>query len=174
MIMMSKRLFWPTFLVSGLAFSALPQRAWAFCPLCVAGTGAGMGIFRWLGLDDTIIGLWLGGFILSTSVWLNNYLAGKGIKTKLQLPIIAAGFYLLNFVFLSRFDFLNYPYNKLWGVNKLILGTVFGSLALAAAFYADKFLRRKNKGKVFVSFQKLIIPVSLLVSLSLIFHFIID
>lgn len=168
---MLKRFFWPTSLVLGFVLLALPRQSWAFCPLCVAGTGAGVGFFRWLGVDDTIIGLWLGGFIVSVSTWLNKYLTGKEIKIKFQLPVIVVGFYSLNFILLRQLGLLSYPYNKLWGINKLILGIALGSLVVVFAFYLDQFLRSKNNGKVFISYQMVIIPIFLLALLGLIFNF---
>jgi len=158
-----------TFLLSFIVF-ALPQPVWVFCPMCVATTGAGVGLFRWLGVDDTIIGLWVGGFIISASTWFNNYLTKRGKKIKLQLPIITAGFYFSTIILAYWFGFFINPDNKILGVNKLLLGIIVGSLVLISAFYLDQFMRNKNNGRVIISYQRIVIPISLLFIFSLIFY----
>ena len=37
----------------------------AICPLCTFAVGAGIGLTQYLGIDDVITGLWIGGFIVS-------------------------------------------------------------------------------------------------------------
>lgn len=142
----------------------LPQEVLAFCPVCVAATGTGMGFFRWLGVDDTIIGLWLGGFIISILIWLSR-------KFKLRLPVVVIGSYSLGIAFFYRVGIFGYPFNKLWGINKLIFGVTVGSLILLFAPLLDKFLRSKNNGRIFISHQKVIISAFLLSIFSLILYF---
>ncbi len=59
------------------------------CPVCTIAVGAGIGLSRWLGVDDLISGLWIGGLIVSligmTILWLNK----KNLKNNfLRLAII--------------------------------------------------------------------------------------
>ena len=48
----------------------------AVCPICTIAVCAGVGLSRWLGIDDMVTGLWLGGlFVLlsiSTIAWLKR------------------------------------------------------------------------------------------------------
>ena len=74
-----------SFLFIGLLL-VLPFSALAFCPLCVVATGALTGVFRWLGVDDLIIGLWLGGFVFSTSITAGNYLRLNGKCVSIDGP----------------------------------------------------------------------------------------
>lgn len=154
-----------------LLFFLLPAQVLAFCPLCAVATGAGVGFFRWLGVDDTIIGLWLGGFVLSATIWLNKFLISKGKKIKFQLPgmiailygFIVGGLYWTGFI---------KPYNKIWGLNKILFGLIVGSFLLFLTPFFDKFLRRRNQGKIFISHQKMLLALGLLLIFSLIFYLI--
>lgn len=154
--------------ISVLSF--LPIKALAFCPVCVVATGTFLGIFRWLGVDDTIIGLWLGGFILSISMVLNNILIRRGKKIKFQLFLILFIFYGFTVLFLYKFGGLS-PYNKILGIDKIFFGTIFGSLLLSASPLLDKFLRNRNQGKIFISHQKMLIAIGLLIAFSLSLYF---
>jgi len=156
-------------LISVLFF--LPIRILAFCPMCVIATGTFLGIFRWLGVDDTIIGLWLGGFLLSSSIVFNKFLIKKWKAGKFRLLFIVFVFYGLIVLSLYKFGGLS-PYNKIFGVYKIFFGMIIGSLLLLFSPYLDKFLRKHNQGKILVSHQKMIIAVGLLIIFSLILSFI--
>jgi len=67
-------MFLPIVLAVGL-FTA--QKVLAVCPLCTVAVGAGVGLSRWLGIDDVITGLWIGGLIVSLIAWSENWLDKK-------------------------------------------------------------------------------------------------
>lgn len=146
----------------------LPLKGLAFCPLCVISTGALAGLFRWLGVDDAIIGLWLGAFITSSGIVINKFLL-KRQRIKLQSFLILLILYVLS-VGLFYFGGAFVPYNKIFGVNKIIFGIIFGNLSLLFSFFLDKLLRKGNQGRIFVSHQKLLLAVGLLLAVSLIFY----
>ncbi|MDP2855813.1 MAG: hypothetical protein Q8N90_01680 [bacterium] len=143
-----------------------PIKTFAFCPICVVATGALTALFRWLGVDDTIIGLWLGGFVLSVSMVFNNFLIKKGKRIKLQLILILAVFYGLAVLSLYQFGALTL-YNKIFGIDKIFFGMILGSLLLLLSPQLDKILRKQNQGKIFISHQKMLIAISLLIIFSL-------
>jgi len=47
----------------------LPSYALAVCPVCSIAVAGGVGLSRWLGIDDTISGIWIGGLIISLAIW---------------------------------------------------------------------------------------------------------
>lgn len=160
-------------LLPGLpALLFFPLKALAFCPMCVIATGALTGLFRWLGVDDAIIGLWLGSFITSLAIVLNNFLVKKQIKIKFQLFWVFLGLYGLIFLGLY-WGGVFISYNQILGINKIIFGIMAGNLLLLSAAYFDRFLRKRNQGKILISHQKVIIAIGLLLIFSLIFYFII-
>ena len=57
----------------------LPFCAWAACPVCSVAVAGGVGFSRWLGIDDTISGIWLRGLIVSLSFWFLSWLDKKNI-----------------------------------------------------------------------------------------------
>lgn len=146
-----------------------PIQSLAFCPLCVVATGTFTAFFRRLGVDDTIVGLWLGGFILSSSMVFNNFLARKRKGVKFQILSILA-FYGISAFSLYQLGALNL-YNKIFGIDKIFFGIIIGSLVLLAVPYLDRFLRKKNQGKIFISHQKVLLAVASLIAFSFIFYF---
>ena len=67
----------PTALLISISKLFLAPVALAMCPLCTVAVTAGLGLSRFLGIDDAISGLWIGGIIVSTSYWFSEWLKKK-------------------------------------------------------------------------------------------------
>lgn len=142
------------------------------CPVCTVTVIAGLGISRLLGIDDLITSTWIGGFILSFSFVMINWMDKKWPKlmvNKYKLPIIIL-MYLLVIIPLKWNGSIGIARNTFWEVDKIILGIFFGSAAFLAGAFADKYQRTKYK-KIFFPFQKVVFPVITLIILSVIFFF---
>lgn len=154
-----------------LLLSLFIQKTYAVCPVCTVAVGAGVGLSRWLGIDDTITGLWVGGLIVSLIIWTISYLEKKKIQFFAQRFLVVLGYYLLVLMPLYWTEILGHPYNKLWGVDKLFLGIALGSVVLALSAWGYFKLKEKNNGRPYFPFQKVIMPVGALLILSIIFYF---
>lgn len=161
-----------TSLASLLAFLTFVPQAQAVCPICTIAVGAGLGFSRYLGIDDTVTGLWIGALILSSALWTANWLKGKSWKIPYKTTLSIVLFYLLVIPPLFWMGMIGHEANKLWGIDKVLLGTAVGSIVFAAGVLLDKYLRTLNEGKVFIYFQKVICPVLLLSISSVIFFLI--
>jgi hypothetical protein len=51
----------------------VPRVAFAHCPLCVAGAVAGVSVTRWIGVDDSITGVWIAALLGATSFWTDSF-----------------------------------------------------------------------------------------------------
>lgn len=150
----------------------LPAKTLAVCPVCTVAVGAGLGMSRFLGIDDTVTGIWVGGLILSSGLWLADWVGKKGWKIPLRNLLSVLLFYLLIIPPLYWAKIIGLAGNTLWGMDKLVLGTVIGSLVFIFSVWLDQWLRSINHGKVFVYYQKVISPVFLLTLTSFLFYLI--
>ncbi len=148
-----------------------PQFAQAVCPVCTIAVGVGVGLCRWLGIDDLISGTWIGGLIVSTIIWSLDWLDKRGIKFKFRRLLIIVSFYLLVVFPLYLTGIMGHPFNKFWGIDKLLFGIISGSLVFSASVWSNNFLKKKNQGKAFFPFQKVVIPLLFLTIMSLILYF---
>lgn len=57
-----------------------PKTTLAVCPLCTVAVGTGLGFSRFLGIDDVITGIWMGGLIVSSALWFSAWLEKKNYK----------------------------------------------------------------------------------------------
>jgi hypothetical protein len=154
--------------LGGILF--FPSQTLAVCPICTVAVGAGVGFSRWLGIDDTITGLWIGGLIVSLILWTISWLDKKNIFFKGRAFWIAFGYYALTVAPLYPMDIIGHPYNKFWGIDKLLLGIILGSLFffLGAQSYT---LIKKKLGHAQFPFQKVVMPILPLIALSVFFYF---
>ena len=50
------------------------------CPVCAVAIASGLGISRALGVDDSVVGVWLGAILLALSQWTAYFFEKKNIK----------------------------------------------------------------------------------------------
>lgn len=152
-------------------FYLLPSTVYAICPVCTIAVGAGLGLSRYFGIDDTISGLWVGGLILSTALWTADWLHKRGLKLKIRIINIVSVvlFYAITIIPLFYSGIIGHPYNTIYGIDRLLFGTIIGSLIFILALNLDKMVRKINGRQLFI-YQKVIFPVSGLIIFSLIFY----
>lgn len=147
--------------------------AFAVCPVCTVAVAGGIEITRMLGVDDLITGVWVGGLIVSMAFWLSDWFVKKNfLKPIIRETLSLVIFYLLTIPFLIWNKMIGIKGNVFLGIDKIVFGVVVGSIIFILSILIDKFLRKLNKGKVFIYYQKVIIPVLFLTIASLIFYLI--
>lgn len=139
------------------------------CPVCIVVVSAGVGLSRWLGIDDTISGLWIGGLTVAVSLWTINWLTKKNINFKGKEVLVLLAYYAMVLIPLELTGIMGHPQNKLWGIDKIMFGFLLGSIGLTAGIAWYDYIKRKN-GKAHFPFEKVVAPVVPLAIFSLIFY----
>ncbi len=128
--------------------------AHAHCPFCTAVTGSAVAAARLFGLSDPTIGLLIGAFVISGSLWANNLLKRKNKgreyipRQSLLIILLSLGSMLLG-VYFALFD-------ELLGwvsINYIVFGTLLGSTIYYGTAQVHYYLQEINDGKNFVPFQ---------------------
>jgi len=133
---------------------------YAQCPVCVITVGGGLLIAKKLGIDDLLVSIWLSSLNTALAFWI-----ASGIKKKIiNNPIFwSIGFYVMTIIYLYYSKQINYPNNTFLGIDKVMFGMTGGLILAFFAIGLDKLLRRFNKGKVFFPYQKVVLPLVLLI-----------
>jgi len=149
----------------------LTIEARAVCPVCTVAVTTGIGLSRWLGVDDSVSGVWLGGLIVSLIIWSTNWMEERSVRFKWRGLVTSLAYYLLICAPLYLGGILGHPSNTLFGIDKLALGIGAGSGAfyLGARWYES--LKEKNLGHANFPFQKVVMPITPLIVLSALFYF---
>jgi len=167
---MNKKTPFLSLLIFSTLITAFSKPVLAVCPLCTVAVGAGLGVSRVIGIDDAISGIWIGGLIISGGLWMGDFIKKK--KWKISYPDFLSTLlmYLLVVPSLIWSGIIGLPGNTLFGMDKVLFGIIIGSLVFMLSVYADKFLRKRNNGEVYIYYQKVILPVLFLTLSSYLVH----
>lgn len=153
----------------------VPPLVEAVCPVCTVAVGAGLGISRALGIDDAVTSVWIGGLILSMSFWMIDWIGRKRkspLTTNHQL-LITILMYLLTILPLYYGKLIGRAGNSTFGIDKILFGTFWGTLAFLFGKWADSMVREKRGKQLFV-YQKVVFPLASLIITSVIMHFLVS
>lgn len=149
-----------------------PVSVLAHCPLCVAGAATGLSFSRFLGVDDTIGGVWMAAFLGATSLWFSNSLKKK------YLPFQGFIIYLLIFtttiISFYRFGLINEHAGLVLNLPKLTFGMVVGGTIFYLVDVVNFFLRKMNENKSFFPYQGLALSLGSMMVLSVLMYFFIN
>ena len=155
-------------ILAGLTLPILSAKA--FCPVCTVAVIGGVGLSRWLGVDDTVTGLWVGAFIVSMSIWTLEWFKKKNIRFGGERIITTAAYYAMVILPLYWENIVGHPLNRIWGMDKLMVGIFFGSIFFFVGGTVHFKVKDKLDGRVFFPFQKVVFAISPLIVLSGIFY----
>ncbi len=157
----------------------LPQ-VMAMCPFCTAATIIGIGISRELGLDDSIVGVFVGAMIISTALWINNLIVKRNVRRNkrgsnnflraLSLTVLMTLLTYITFYFVGLFG----PANdyRIFGMEKITFGAISGGVVSLIALFASNKIKKNNNGKVLFPYQSMAFTFALLLLNVLIFYLI--
>ena len=154
-----------------LAIFIPTTKASAFCPACTVAAAGGLGLARYFGIDDVVSSLWLGGVTVAVSIWTFEWLEKKKWIFPYHRAITTIAYYALLVAPLYFYDLIGHPLNKFWGVDKILLGVIIGSIFFYGAGYLYQWMKKKNGGKAHFPFEKVVLPISTMIILSIIFYF---
>ncbi len=136
----------------------------AVCAVCVVGVGAGLAFADKLGVDYSIIGLWAGGLTLALTLLTANWLKKKNVNNiwlYFVLPFVV--YYATLFSVYLFPDVIVYGQWTLFGMDKVLLGIILGTIAFYIGARQYSKISKKNGGKSQYPFQKVIVPIEYLI-----------
>lgn len=162
-----------------ILFALIPE-VYSHCPLCTTGAVVGVGLTRSYGIDDSIVGLFLGALIVSSALWFNKWL-----KKRVNFPVQEILLMVFSFLavviplyyagLITDFEMVkSMPEHHsmlgfgVLGIDKLLLGTIIGTLVIWFVFTLSDSIK-KERGKVLFPYQGVSFMSIALIVLSLTF-----
>jgi len=142
----------------------MPRVAFAHCPLCVAGAAAGVTLTRWVGVDDSITGVWIGAFLGAISFWTNSALSRRK-KFPYSKPLIYIIIFALTIWSFYKFQ-LVIRMSQIFGFDKLTFGMIVGGVL----FYLIDLIKIKH----YFPYQKIAVSLGSMAILSLLIYILIN
>jgi hypothetical protein len=85
--------------------------------------------------------------------------------------VILIGLFLLTFVPLQFTNILGHKYNKIFGMDRLLFSSIAGAILVQLSITINSWLKKRNNNKVYFPYQKIAIPLALLIVFSFVFYF---
>ncbi len=157
-----------------LAISAfvllLADSAFAHCPLCTIGAGAAAAGAAWFGVDNVIIGIFLGASALAMGLWFSRLVKKsyipfqKWVISAISFASIIIPVMPMMTGYSSAYISLAGDYgsllNRTYMINSFLLGSILGAIIVAMAPSVSRRIT-KWRGKM-IPYQGIIITFSLL------------
>lgn len=137
-----------------------PPVVYANCPVCIVTVGGGLYLAKKLGIDDLLVSIWLSGLNSAIAYWIASNMKNKLLKNGFGWATV---FFILTIGYLVYTNQIGHTGNSILGIDKIIVGMTLGFVVFVKAVFLDALLRKKNKGRVFFPYQKVIIPLLLLI-----------
>jgi len=154
----------------GIGF--LGTKAYAMCPICTLAVGGALVLLERYGVDNTISGIWFGGLAVSMSFWTINWLQKKNWNSLFTSILIFIFYYASMIIPLYLKKMIGLPTKQLWGIDKVILGMMVGSIFFYLSHLLYLFLKKHNNNKAYFPFQRVAMPILALSLLSAVFYFV--
>ncbi len=148
----------------------LADSAFAHCPLCTMGAGAAAVGAAWLGVDNMVIGIFLGASALAMGLWVSRLVKRRYIPLQkwaissfsfasIIIPVLPMmqGY---SSIYISLAGGYGSLLNRTYLINLFLLGSVIGAAIVAMAPYISSRIAKKM-GKT-VPYQGIILTFSLL------------
>jgi len=142
------------------------NEAYAQCPACIVTVGGGLLIAKKLGIDDLLVSIWISALNTAMALWIASSIKKKLLNNSILWSLI---FYIFTIVYLYYSKQLFHPKNTFLGLDKIITGMTIGLLVALFSVFIDKLIRKRNGNEVLLYYQKVIIPLVLLILTTIIF-----
>lgn len=170
------KIFLLTFTLFVLRYILLPVPVSAHCPLCVGGAVIGLSVARFLGVDDSISGLWMAAFLGAISFWIANRFKSyfKPIIYVAVFGLTIWSFYAFNSWAVTNLKFflINTHLSKILGFDRLTFGLIFGGSLFYLVDFLDSLIIKRH-GKVYFPYQKIFVSLGSILVASIIMFLVI-
>ncbi len=143
------------------AFLATLPAALAHCPLCTAATGAAVGVARFYGVDDALMGVLIGGFVVSSALWAHRACKRRGWQFVYgQATIFVLASLILTIIGFKTGNLLTGT--TMFGLPRLLSGMLLGTGAVSVGHIIHEYLRQSNHNKNYIPLQGMSIALGAL------------
>ena len=154
------------FFILGISFVS------AHCPLCAGAVGAAAIGAGYLGIDNSIVGLFVGAFSISTGLWFARKIKKKYFKFQ-SFSIVLSSFLFTVIPSAKIVNDLDYIslFDKIYFLDKIIIGSIIGATITLFALYLHNKIKQVN-GRVLVPYQGVFLTLILLLITSIPMYFV--
>ena len=141
------------------------------CAVCTIAVGASLEIARKLGVDDSVVGVWAGAFLVLLGYWTIKWFDKKNWHFKgRDFIILVTSVAMIGFMYISQLEY----HAEVIGIFYLapfLFSTIAGAVVLVLSSDFYQWMKKKNGGHAHFPFEKVFVPVASLFLLSAYFYY---
>jgi ABC-type antimicrobial peptide transport system permease subunit len=149
------------------------KSAWAnpACAVCTIAVGASLELARRLGVDDSVVGVWAGAFLVLIGYWTIRWLDKKGWTFRGRDPLVLTlSVAMIGFMYVSKMTYHAEVIGILY-LDPFLFSVLLGAAALICSSNFYQWMKARNGGHAHFPFEKVVIPVVVLFLFSLYFNY---
>ena len=130
------------------------------CAVCTVAVGASLGIARKMGVDDSVVGVWSGAFLVLLGYWTLKWMDKKGFYFKgRDFWVLSSSVLMILFVYmLPELSYTPKAILVFW-IDPFLFATITGALVFHYSSLFYQWMKRKNGGHAHFPFEKVVVPV---------------
>lgn len=141
------------------------------CAVCTIAVGASLEIARSLGVDDSVVGVWAGAFLVLIGYWTIKWFDKKNWHFKgRDALILIISVAMIGFMYISQMTYHAEVIGFLY-IDPFLFSVLIGALALILSSDLYQWMKKRNGGHAHFPFEKVLLPVAVLFLLSLYFNY---
>lgn len=151
----------------------LTKPVWAnpACAVCTIAVGASLEIARRLGVDDSVVGVWAGAFLVLLGYWTIKWFDHKNWRFKGRDPLILAlSVSMIGFMYFGQLSYHSEVIGILY-LDPFLYSVILGAVVLILSSNFYQWMKAKNGGHAHFPFEKVVVPVLALTLTSLYFYY---
>lgn len=149
---------------------AMPAIANPACAVCTVAIGAGLDVANRLGVPDSIVGLWAGALLALLGYWTLKFMdARKWHFWGRDIIVMLACVATIGFVYMGIVDYNPVSVCGVFVMDPLLFGTMCGAIIFILTSKLYQWLKKKNGGHAHFPFEKVVLPVVVLMLVSWLF-----
>lgn len=137
------------------------------CPVCTIAVGASLSLAYKLGLEESVVGLWSGALLTLLGYWSIVFFDKKKWNFKgRNLLLIFLSVAMIGLIYIKE---TMYSPRVIWFIfylDPILFGTLLGSLSFIFSVKLYKYMKEKNNGKAHFPFEKVVLPILVLIVIS--------
>ena len=141
------------------------------CAVCTLAVGASLEIARKLGVDDSVVGVWAGAFLVLLGFWAIKWFDKKRWNFYgRDFWTIVISVAMIGFMYINQMEYVAKPI-LIFYLDPFLFSVILGALVM---YYSSEFyqwMKRKNGGHAHFPFEKVVVPVVALALLSVYFYY---
>lgn len=148
-----------TLLILLLCLATVNAYANPACAVCTVAVGASLEIARRLGVDDGVVGVWAGAFLVLIGYWTLKWMDKKGWHFKgRDFIVLVSSVAMILFMYISELPYEPKAILIFW-MDPFLFATLTGALVMHYSSEFYQWMKRHNGGHAHFPFEKVVVPV---------------